>query len=85
MAFAPASVHSTSTQGAVAAPKPRPEGTFDCDGCNGSGVYYGAGRVENGKFIGFTGKCFRCGGKGHQTSADVKRNRYYDARRIYWT
>jgi hypothetical protein len=52
--------------------------TFKCDGCNGSGIYYGAGRVENGKFIGFTGKCFRCSGKGTQTSKDVKRNNYYD-------
>jgi hypothetical protein len=51
-----------------------------CDGCNGSGTYYGAGRVENGKFIGFSGTCFRCQGKGHQTESDVKRNRYYDDR-----
>ena len=55
-----------------------PEGNVACDGCRGDGVYYGAGRVENGKFIGFTGKCYRCGGKGSQTPADVKRCAYYD-------
>jgi hypothetical protein len=32
----------------------------------------------NGVFKGFTGKCFRCGGKGYQTEADRKRNAYYD-------
>ena len=62
----------------VAEPKPVPEGAESCDGCNCSGVYYGAGRIENGKFIGFSGPCYRCRGKGHQTSKDVKRNRYYD-------
>jgi hypothetical protein len=79
--MAPAAVHNpASTVGAVAEPKEHPEGTLDCDGCNGSGTYYGAGRVENGKFIGFSGTCFRCQGKGHQTESDVKRNRYYDNR-----
>lgn len=63
----------------------KPEGTVDCDGCNGSGIYYGRGYVENGVFKGFTGNCYRCGGKGHQTPKDVKRNTYYDnhVRRIY--
>jgi len=60
------------------AKKPVTEGNVDCDGCNGSGVYYGAGSIVNGQFVGFTGKCFRCGGKGSQTPADVKRNTYYD-------
>ena len=50
-----------------------------CDNCQGTGTYKGAGRVENGKFICFTGPCFRCGGKGHQTPEDEKRNEYYDA------
>jgi len=49
----------------------------ECD-CHGSGLYYGAGRVENGKFIGMTGTCFRCEGKGWQSPADVKRNDRYD-------
>lgn len=49
----------------------------ECE-CGGSGVYYGAGYVENGVFKGFTGTCFRCGGKGYQTAADQKRNAYYD-------
>ena len=56
-----------------------------CDGCPGNGVYYGAGAVVNGVFKGFTGTCYRCGGKGHTTAADRKRNEYYDnhVRRIY--
>ena len=49
-----------------------------CYSCNGSGVFYCAGRVENGKFIGFSGVCFRCGGKGTQTAKDENRNAYYD-------
>ncbi len=53
---------------------------IDCDGCPGTGIYYGRGVVENGVFKGFTGKCYRCGGKGFQTPADVKRNNYYDNR-----
>ena len=61
--------------------KERPEGSHACDGCRGDGVYYGRGAVVNGVFKGFTGTCYRCGGKGHQTDADVKRNRYYDAHR----
>lgn len=59
---------------------PATDGRCDCDGCKGDGIFYGAGRVENGKFIGFTGTCFRCGGKGYQLPADVKRNTFYDNR-----
>ena len=56
-----------------------------CDSCNGSGIHYGRGYVENGVFKGFTGPCYRCQGKGTQTKADQRRNRYYDnhVRRIY--
>ncbi len=56
-----------------------------CDGVCRDGIYYGAGYVLNGKFVGFTGTCYRCGGKGYQTPEDVKRNTYYDnnVRRIY--
>lgn len=57
----------------------RVKGTVDCDGCNGDGKFYGAGAVINGKFVGFVGKCFRCGGKGYQTQKDASRNRYYDS------
>lgn len=57
------------------------DGTVACDGCNGSGIYYGRGYVENGVFKGFTGTCFRCGGKGRQTKSDVARNRTYDRHR----
>ncbi len=52
----------------------------DCDGCSGDGVFKGAGRVENGKFIGFQGRCYRCQGKGRQTESDVRRNQFYDNR-----
>jgi DnaJ-class molecular chaperone len=76
--FMPSYVYSDDDSHKVAKPKPVPEGAHKCDGCNGSGVYYGAGSVVNGKFVGFSGKCYRCGGKGHQTAKDVKRNRYYD-------
>lgn len=55
-----------------------PEGCSSCDGCRGDGVYYGAGSFVNGHFVGFTGKCYRCGGKGYQTKKDVRRNTYYD-------
>jgi hypothetical protein len=51
---------------------------LDCDGCRGDGVHFGAGYVLNGKFVGHTGTCYRCGGKGYQTRADAKRNAYYD-------
>jgi hypothetical protein len=78
----PAAVHS-GTPGDWPEIKPRPEGTEECDGCNGSGVYYGRGAVVNGKFVGFTGTCYRCGGKGHQTKSDVKRNRAYDRNRRF--
>lgn len=46
--------------------------------CDGSGLFYGRGYVENGTFRGTVGDCFRCHGKGYQTPVDVKRNDYYD-------
>jgi DnaJ-class molecular chaperone len=76
--FMPAYVYSDDDTHNVQGPKPVPEGAEKCDGCNGSGVYYGRGAVVNGKFVGFSGPCFRCNGKGHQTPKDTKRNRYYD-------
>lgn len=45
--------------------------------CDGSGVHYGRGHVENGKFMGTTGVCFGCHGKGWQDRTDVIRNRTY--------
>jgi hypothetical protein len=80
MDFAPSYVYGDSPETKVQAPKPIPAGARECDGCNGSGTYYGAGSVVNGHFVGFKGTCFRCGGKGHQTAADVRRNRYYDTK-----
>lgn len=47
-----------------------------CKRCAGTGQFIT--RVENGVPRGPGGKCFRCGGKGYQTAADVKRNAYYD-------
>lgn len=51
-----------------------------CWDCGGSGKWHGHGYVENGVFKGPTGTCYRCGGKGHQTPDDERRNRYYDDR-----
>jgi DnaJ-class molecular chaperone len=48
--------------------------TVECGKCGGSGVYYGHGRVENGTFVGFTGPCYACQGKGRQTPVDQRRN-----------
>lgn len=79
--FMPSYVYSTGNE--VAKPKPIPEGMSKCDGCNGSGIYYGAGSVVNGQFVGFKGECYRCGGKGHQTESDLKRNAAYDRNRRF--
>jgi hypothetical protein len=49
-----------------------------CFECSGKGIYYGHGVVENGVFKGYTGPCYRCEGKGHQTAADRHRNDFYD-------
>ena len=85
MEMMPSYVYSDSDVGKVQAPKPVPEGMHKCDGCNGSGTYYGRGAVVNGKFVGYSGTCYRCQGKGHQTPKDRKRNWYYDnhVRRVY--
>ena len=80
----PAAVHNPSSTDESWAPiLPCPEGTIRCDGCRGDGVYYGRGAVVNGKFVGFTGTCYRCGGKGHQTKSDEARNRTYDRNRRF--
>lgn len=46
----------------------------ECSKCNGSGMYYGAGRIENGVFVGYSGPCYACQGKGVQSVEDQKRN-----------
>jgi hypothetical protein len=51
--------------------------TRECPVCKGSGIYYGKGVVENGKFKGFTGTCFPCAGKGEQTRKDRIRTSTY--------
>lgn len=67
----------------------RPKGAVECWSCSGRGIYYGRGYVDltSGKpvFVGFTGPCYRCGGKGWQTAKDTRRNRYYDnhVRKVY--
>jgi len=81
--FMPSYVYGDNPDTKVQPPKPCPEGAHKCDGCNGSGTYYGAGSVVNGHFVGFKGTCYRCGGKGHQTEADVRRNRTYDRNRRF--
>ena len=50
----------------------------ECDGCLGSGKFYGRGHVENGVFKGYSGKCYRCNGTGRQNKQDGVRNRNYD-------
>lgn len=89
MSFLPESftaAYAAKPEAVTETPKTKtvPEGHVECDGCSGDGVYHGAGSVVNGVFVGFTGKCFRCGGKGSQTPADVKRNTYYDNRVRRW-
>ncbi len=59
----------------------RTRDSIKCPACLGTGKYYGKGHVENGRFIGYIGDCYRCGGKGRQTMADVQRNTAYDMRR----
>lgn len=44
-----------------------------CGGCGGTGVT---------QFARAAGVCFRCGGKGFQDAADVRRNAGYDAYRM---
>lgn len=73
--FAPAYVYGTPEWAPI---KDVPEGSVRCDSCRGDGVFYGAGSVINGHFVGFKGTCYRCDGKGSQTPKDIKRNRYYD-------
>lgn len=65
---------------------PTTPATRPCDGCPGDGVFrFPGGCFENGVWKGSVGPCFRCGGKGTQTPADVKRCEYYDnrVRRVY--
>ena len=54
-----------------------------CLDCGGSGVWV-MGPITNG-VPARSGECYRCKGKGYQTAADVRRNRYYDnkIRRIH--
>ena len=64
MEMMPSYVYSDDDTHKVQAPKPVPEGMEKCDGCNGSGTYYGRGAVVNGKWVGFSGVCYRCQGRG---------------------
>ncbi len=48
-----------------------------CPKCDGKGVFYGRGTVENGVFKGFSGKCFTCLGSGVQNYSDYKRCQSY--------
>lgn len=50
-----------------------------CWSCSGKGIYYGKGYVENGVFKGFTGPCYRCGGRCKQGQDDFTRNWGYDS------
>ena len=46
-----------------------------CSACGGSGQFV-VGIVND--ILDTRGVCYRCGGKGHQTVKDRKRNEYYD-------
>ena len=48
--------------------------TIECPKCNGKGIYYGRGVIENGVFRGYSGPCYACAGKGKQTPEDQRRN-----------
>lgn len=54
--------------------------TRECPHCSGKGVYYGRGHVENGRFIGYTGPCYPCAGKGMQDRKDRIRTATYWAK-----
>jgi hypothetical protein len=47
-----------------------------CARCCGTGAFITG--TLNGKPVGPGGACFRCGGKGHHTTADRKRNNDYE-------
>ena len=49
--------------------------TCICGRCGGSGQYV---RHGQGGAVLSSGECFRCGGKGHQTLEDARRNRAFD-------
>ena len=54
--------------------------TEKCERCAGTGRFI-TGSM-NGRPTGPGGVCFRCGGKGHQTEADRRRNFGYDNHRL---
>lgn len=54
--------------------------TRECPHCSGKGIYYGRGHVENGRFIGYTGPCYPCAGKGKQDRKDRIRTATYWAK-----
>jgi hypothetical protein len=53
-------------------------GYIPCDGCPGDGVRRWNGRWLDGVWTGQAGRCFRCDGKGYQTTLDVERNEAHD-------
>lgn len=57
--------------------KIKPNEVVVCPKCNGSGIFYGRGHVENGVFRGYTGQCFTCRGTGKQNYKDYKRCETY--------
>lgn len=52
----------------------------ECAKCRGKGTY-SWGAMVNGKMT-HTGQCHSCRGKGHQTAEDIRRNTYYNSKKI---
>jgi hypothetical protein len=69
-----AHVRSQDPRGPLEFVKLAKEVTCMCKRCGGSGQYV---RYSGSQMVS-SSDCFRCGGKGHQTLDDARRNRAYD-------
>lgn len=69
----------------IAPTEPQAEELEECDRCYGSGMYYGAGYVENGVFKGYSGPCYRCKGKGKCTRIQNDMGNRAMERNIRWS
>ena len=53
-----------------------------CGKCHGTGVYSWGGTINGKPRPGCSGPCHSCGGTGHQTAADIKRDEAYNRHKI---